>query len=327
MIRKLSNQIMKHFILTLFLIMVDNTLLAYDAEIDGIYYNFSGDEAEVTYRVENADDNYSGDVIIPEFVTYEGKEYRVTSIGNKAFVYCKDNVSITIPKTVNVIRFLAFGGCRGLTSIVIPEGVKSLEQATFEGCVNLLSIDLPESLTTMGSGSFFGCKSLTSITISKGIQRIYSDTFYGCSSLSSVIIPEGVKYIETSVFHGCTSLTSIEIPDSVEGIHERVFENCKNLKSITLSENLNHLGQDAFWGCSNLTEIVCKAQNPPATRYIDKVGLDRPGGVFYGVDKQNCKLYVPKGCEEAYKTSDLWKDFNIVEMEMGIDEVKSETHP
>ena len=87
-----------------------------------------------------------------------------------------------------------------------------------------------------------------------------------------------------------------------------------------------HLGQDAFYKCSNLTEIICKAQNPPATRYIDKVAIDRPGGVFYGVDKQDCKLYVPKGCEEAYRASDLWKDFNIIEMGTGIDEVKSEKY-
>ena len=65
---------MKKFIFLFILSFVANTtLLAYDAEIDGVYYNFSGDEAIVTFRVKNAHDNYSGDVIIPEFVTFEGK--------------------------------------------------------------------------------------------------------------------------------------------------------------------------------------------------------------------------------------------------------------
>lgn len=315
---------MKHLILTLFFIMVGNTLLAYDAEIDGIYYNLSGDEAEVTYKTENAEDNYAGDVVIPESVTYMDKEYRVTSIGRKAFFYCKDKVFVTIPKSVNVIGFLAFGGCSGLTSIIIPEGVKSLGQAAFGACDNLVSIDLPESLTSLDSETFYGCKSLVSINIPEGVKRINGDTFLGCSSLSSVTLSESVKFIGTGAFMSCTSLTKIIIPDGVEGIHERVFEGCKNLKSITLSKNLAHLGQDAFYKCSNLTEIICKAQNPPATRYIDKVAIDRPGGVFYGVDKQDCKLYVPKGCEEAYRASDLWKDFNIVEMEMGISEMKNE---
>ena len=40
--------------------------------------------------------------------------------------------------------------------------------------------------------------------------------------------------------------------------------------------------------------------------------------VFYNVDKQNCKLYVPQGSEEAYRESELWKDFNIIEMGTGI---------
>ena len=257
--------------------MVGNTLLAYDAEIDGIYYNLSGDEAEVTYKTENAEDNYAGDVVIPESVTYMDKEYRVTSIGRKAFFYCKDKVFVTIPKSVNVIGFLAFGGC----------------------------------LTSLDSETFYGCKSLVSINIPEGVKRINGDTFLGCSSLSSVTLSESVKFIGTGAFMSCTSLTKIIIPDGVEGIHERVFEGCKNLKSITLSKNLAHLGQDAFYKCSNLTEIICKAQNPPATRYIDKVAIDRPGGVFYGVDKQDCKLYVPKGCEEAYRASDLWKDFYL----------------
>ena len=238
----------KELLLSMLMVMMPLMVNAYDAEIDGIYYNFSGDEAEVTYQKVGENQipmsDYSGLVVIPESVVYKEKTYKVTRIGQQAFFCCEDVISVTIPKSVNVIRHYAFAGCSGLTSITIPESV---------------------------------------------------------------------TFIDSDAFMSCTSLTNIKIPDSVEGIHERVFENCENLKSITLSENLTHLGQDAFYKCSNLTEIVCKAQNPPATRYTDKVGLDRPGGVFYGVNKQNCKLYVPKGCEEAYRASDLWKDFgNIV---------------
>ena len=307
----------KELLLSMLMVMMPLMVNAYDAEIDGIYYNFSGDEAEVTYQKVGENQipmsDYSGSIVIPESVVYKEKTYKVTRIGQQAFFCCEDVISITIPKSVNVIRHYAFAGCSGLTSITIPEGVKSFGQAAFEGCANLVTIDLPESMTSLGSETFSGCKSLISIRIPEGIEKIYAETFFRCSSLSSVTIPESVTFIDSDAFMSCTSLTNIKIPDSVEGIHERVFENCENLKSITLSENLTHLGQDAFYKCSNLTEIVCKAQNPPATRYIDKVGLDRPGGVFYGVNKQNCKLYVPKGCEEAYRASDLWKDFgNIV---------------
>ena len=38
------------------------------------------------------------------------------------------------------------------------------------------------------------------------------------------------------------------------------------------------------------------------------------------------RIYVPQGCEEAYRASDLWKDFNIIEMGTGINEVKSEKY-
>ena len=36
---------------------------AYDAEVDGVYYNFSGTTAEVT----SGDSKYTGSVVIPEY--------------------------------------------------------------------------------------------------------------------------------------------------------------------------------------------------------------------------------------------------------------------
>ena len=132
-----------------------------------------------------------------------------------------------------------------------------------------------------------------------------------------------MRKIDRDVFYGCKLLSDIRIPDNVEEISYGAFLACKELKRITLSEKLKYIGEAAFCYCSDLSTIVCNAKVPP----IEEPSLEKTyvySDVFHDVDKQNCKLYVPQGCEEAYRSSELWKDFNIVEMGTGIDEVKSE---
>jgi len=75
-------------------------------EINGIYYNLSTETntAEVTY----GPDYYSGDIVIPETVNYEGISYSVTSIGWEAFFRCSGLTSITIPNSVTSIGYYAF---------------------------------------------------------------------------------------------------------------------------------------------------------------------------------------------------------------------------
>ena len=104
---------------------------AYDAEIDGIYYNFSGNEATVTYR-DYAFNSYSGNVVIPKSVTYNGTTYSVTSIGVQAFWVCSGLTSITIPNSVTSIGNEAFRGCSSLTSITIPNSVTSIGNYAFQ---------------------------------------------------------------------------------------------------------------------------------------------------------------------------------------------------
>ena len=90
--------------------MVCTMLRAYDAKIDGIYYSFSGNRATVTYRDEWYD-SYKGDLIIPESVSYNGKTYSVTSIGDLAISNCTSLNSITIPNSVTTIEKRAFYHC------------------------------------------------------------------------------------------------------------------------------------------------------------------------------------------------------------------------
>ena len=124
---------------------------AYDAKIDGIYYDFYLDEAFVTYQdlvqEEQVDgtfkktyvSDYTGDIIIPESVTYEDKTYRVTAIGDHAFRGCSGVTSVTIPESVTSIGSYSFRQT-GLTSFTIPESVTDIGDCAFYGCENLVSV-------------------------------------------------------------------------------------------------------------------------------------------------------------------------------------------
>ena len=182
-------------LLTLLLNMVSVKVMAYDALVDGIYYNFSGTSAEVTY-LYNYRSNYNaykGHVIIPENITYRGKQYSVKSIGSDAFEYCSDLTSITIPSSVASIGEYAFYECTGLASAIIGNSVTTIGNSAFQGCESLKQIVLPNSLTKINMSLFENCTDLESVTIPETVETIENFAFYDCRSLKKLYIPASVN--------------------------------------------------------------------------------------------------------------------------------------
>ena len=90
---------------------------AHDFTVDGIYYNIVSSSAKtvrVTYKgtsYSQYSDEYSGVVVIPESVVYNGVDYSVTIIEGYAFYNCTSLTSITIPNSVTSISSGAFERC------------------------------------------------------------------------------------------------------------------------------------------------------------------------------------------------------------------------
>ena len=195
---------------------------AYDVMVDGIYYNIvtKAKTAEVT----KGDNEYSGDVTIPETITVDNVVYNVTSIGRDAFDRCSGLTSVTIPNSVTRIGIQAFWACHGLTSITIPNSVTSIEACVFQNCTGLTSITIPNSVTSIGDWAFSGCSGLTSITI-----------------------PNSVTSIGDRAFRVCTGLTSITIPNSVTSIGIHAFSECVNLENVyCYAEKIPFSSNDIF---------------------------------------------------------------------------------
>ena len=268
---------------------------AHDFEVDGIYYYITSKSyktCKVTYEgniYDEYNNEYYGDIVIPESVTYNGITYSVTCIDEFAFAYCKSLKSVTIPESVTSISSYVFSGCTGLESIIvesgntiydsrdncnaiiatstntlitgcknttIPNSVTSIGKWAFFGCSGLKSITIPNSVTSIGDDAFYGCSGLTSVTIPDGVTSIGDDAFYGCSGLTSVNIPNSVTSIGSYAFYGCRGLTSVTIPDGVTIIGWATFSGCSGLTSVTIPNGVTSIGSYAFYGCRGLTSVT-----------------------------------------------------------------------
>ena len=226
-------------------------------EVDGLKYTVNNDGATVTVSKGS---KTTGELIIPETVSYGGNTYSVTAIGNSAFSRCSGFTgSLTIPNSVTTIGDFAFDNCRGFTgSLTIPNSITSIGRSAFEYCVGFTgSLIIPNSVTSIGNTAFHDCSGFTgSLSIGNSVTSIGDLAFYGCSGFTgSLTIPNSVTSIGNGAFHDCNGFTgSLTIGNSVTTIGKNAFYDCSGFTgSLTIGNSVTSIGEKTFYNCSNFT--------------------------------------------------------------------------
>ena len=292
---------------------------AYDAEINGIYYNFNGDEAEVTCGSLD----YSGSVVIPSSVTYNGKTYRVTAIGGSAFSGCSNLTSVTLPKSLTLyLGEHSFDGCTSLKHIDLTSSLAAIYYCSFRGCTALETVVLPPTVGYLGGYVFSGCTSLKSITIPGGVAEIGYYAFSGCTSLKDVVFEAGEGKIalespQSYLFDRCP-LDSVYLGRSLlyKGNHGGSIDENYVIKPFPSCLKKLCLGANALLDKTSFIDVTSLAHIYPMWEDPTTFSRDRFSNSTYS----NAILHVPGGTIEKYQATEAWKEFtNIVPMPMDPD--------
>ncbi|MCR5849513.1 MAG: leucine-rich repeat domain-containing protein [Bacteroidaceae bacterium] len=245
---------MKHAYLTLFIavlsLVTGTKVLAYDCEVNGIYYyRISATELEVANKVFSDQNRtaYSGAVTIPSTVTYNGKTFTVVSIGD-----------------------YAFRDCSALTSVTIPNTVRDIKSFAFYNCTQISNINLPSSIVSIGPGAFEGCSAISEMMVPAGVPAIEPETFYGCSAMKTVVLPSSISSVGAEAFARCASLISIYcLAETAPQCEENPFDKVdRTWCTLYVTKGVPSYKSDAIWSEFFTEEI--DASNIPLIGVAEK---------------------------------------------------------
>ena len=166
-----------------------------------------------------------------------------------------------------------------------------------------LSLKLTGELTTEGNSDYRQlrdlCFQLRDLDLSDANSTVLpKNAFHSRHQLGCIKLPKILKTIESQAFFACDKLQEITIPASVTSVGEAAFSGCKGLESVVI-EGTPVLGEYAFARLEGLKTVKVNSKVPPRADV----------STFYGINRSQVKLIVPKGAEAAYKKAPGWSRF------------------
>ena len=274
------------------------------AKIGDVYYKLVCDGHTATvmnsaYQESSQGASYSGDVVIPATVDYEGITYSVTSIAPYAFYFCQSVTSVTLGSNIQSIGDEAFGYCTGLTQIISQNPTPpTLDFNTFNMAWQAKTAHVP-----CGASAAYQASDWNRLTNVMEGEVVEMDGLYyalPCSGATATLVRRsgyatslaGTLAVPATIAHGGNTYTVTEIAANA-------FQGCTGLSTIVLPSGLTAIGSGAFKDCSNVTGIESAATVPPAAA----------SEAFDGIPT-TATVNVPTGTTTAYQAAAEWSRFS-----------------
>ncbi len=242
-----------------------------------LYYKIVNGEAHVVRPGTGSayNDYVSGDVVIPETVTYGNETYTVTALAVSnnygSFESCSGLTSVSIPSTVTTIGIYAFYYCTGLSSITIPNSVTTIGNYAFRSCSELTSVSIPNSVTSIGTYAFYYCSKLASVTLGNSVTSIGKYAFSNCNRLNHTNYTGTIEqwcgidfgnasanpaYMSENLYLNEMLVTNLLIPEGITEIKKFAFDYIRSLTSVALPNTVTSIGDSSFYNCTGFTSIT-----------------------------------------------------------------------
>ena len=247
----------------------------------GFYYRFIGNgEVELVANPYDGCVFYSGNMVVPDSVEYNGTYYKVTSIGDRVF-NCATIESIVLPEGIRAIGEECFVYADFFQNIKLPDSLKIIKRCAFGFSRGLDSLFIPASCETIESAGLYLMYGVRTIEVDSANRNycsndgvLYNKNMteliqYPIERTGSFTIPNGVEIIIEQAFAGA-KLDTIVISPSVSTIKVCAFSECGNLKSVNIPSTVRRIEGGIFRGCHQLANVVIDPQNP-SYRAVDNV--------------------------------------------------------
>lgn len=176
---------------------------------------------------------------IPEYSTYKGIKFKVTSVAAKAFKGNKKLKNISIATSITTIGKDSFNGCINLKTVTVGKSLRTIGNNAFKNCKKLTKVDIKSKrLETIGSGAFYKCSALTNLTFnSTKLKSIGKNAFKSCKKLTKIIIKsKKLKTVGKNALKGVNKKCVIKVPKAKVKAYTKLFAKKGQAKTVKVTK-------------------------------------------------------------------------------------------